>query len=148
MADQFFSGLLSGAFSTVRGPSFPRRSSRSKTQPIAPADPTPALLPKPRPPPAPKPQPPVAPREFPKPPSQDRPLAKTAKTGKRTSAASDKSGSSRASYTAWRWFIEVSCCVFVVLAVIWGTVQLFGLLNLLGVSREPPGLVHSIENAD
>jgi hypothetical protein len=32
--------------------------------------------------------------------------------------------------------------------VIWGTVQLFGMLNLLGVSREPPGLVHSIQNAD
>ena len=145
MANEFFSGLLSGAFSTVRGPSFSRRSSRSRTQPIAPADPAPAPLPKPRPQPAPKPQPPVAPREFPKPPSQDRPLANVAK---KAELAANKTGSSRASYTAWRWFIEVSCCVFVVLAVIWGTVQLFGLLNLLGVSREPPGLVHKIENVD
>ena len=53
---------------------------------------------------------------------------------------------SRRTYLALRWCLEIFCCVFVVLAVVWGTVQLLGLIDFLGVSREPPGLKYEIEN--
>jgi hypothetical protein len=124
---------------------------KERVTPQPPVGPPPLFKPQPPvgPPPLFKPQPPVGPPPgLPKPPSQDAPLAKKypGPNAQNKNSPAAKTASARAAYTAGRWFIEIFCCVFVVLAVVWGTIQFFGLFDAFGVSNEPPGLRHKIEN--
>jgi hypothetical protein len=47
-------------------------------------------------------------------------------------------------YNATSWTIQILCSIVTVLGLLWGTIQLLGLFNFLGISREPPGLVYHV----
>ena len=85
---------------------------------------------------------------YPFPPSESRPLtnADYLKSNRPTLAASKRQ--SRIGYIIGRISIEIVCSLLVILAVIWGSIQLLGLLGLVGISNTPSALVHEAENSN
>lgn len=47
-------------------------------------------------------------------------------------------------YFALKWTLQLICAVVVLFAVFWAIVQFLGVFNVLGISREPPGLTYFV----
>lgn len=88
-----------------------------------------------------------APRNYALPPSSSRPLAKTAAFEAAQDARTDPSNKRRQrrlAYVALSWLVQGLCALATLLGIVWATVQILGLFNFLGISREPPGLKYTL----
>lgn len=61
-------------------------------------------------------------------------------TAKREEARRER----RCTYLLISWAIQLICVLLVGVALIWGTIQLLRITNLLGVAQEPPGLTYYV----
>lgn len=90
----------------------------------------------------------AAPRPLPLPPSSAAPLSKKAASPlSREEKRSDPQAKKREqqfAYNAISWTIQILCSIATVLGLLWATIQLLGLFNFLGISREPPGLAYHV----
>jgi hypothetical protein len=88
----------------------------------------------------------AAPRSFPQPPSSSAPLRKKGIKNPQVDK-NDPQAEKRqrnCAYNALAWTIQGLCALVSVLGIVWGTIQLLGLFNFLGISKEPPGLVYHV----
>ena len=66
------------------------------------------------------------------------------KTAKQTEARQKR----RCTYLLVSWGVQILCVFLVLIALIWGTIQLLRITNLLGVSQEPPGLTYLVDDSN